>query len=468
MDVTELTQNPAMLVAGLIGLLLVLWILLSLRGNRSRSRGPSRMVAAVEAERDVLRANHAVEIAALERKLNDVQTRAQKDMQAALRLKEAEKALEAVREEAKTAKAALAAANERLKGEGGELEAAKRRLAELEAIADAKAKAETELAAERETVARLRAELAQEATSRSAIEAERAEAAAGIERLTRERDEARTALEAEKAASAALQREAASRGSADADAAALKAEIARLTETLAEREATLASLSAREKSANETLSRLSYDSDGLRERVEAAERAEREASADAEKKEALLELRLQKIYALEGQLRDGQSELERTRRRAEAAETEARSVREASDGGDAAFKSRIGALEAELAKAGEEEQRLRAELDELRSGAQPPYEEAREIAEALSAAQAEAEELRAEVDRLRKSRAATVSPADIQELRHAIRTLAERFVGETAPPDPASMEPSLAEKIRAFKASRDAKVRRPLRISAPE
>ena len=58
-------------------------------------------------------------------------------------------------------------------------------------------------------------------------------------------------------------------------------------------------------------------------------------------------------------------------------------------------------------------------------------------------------------------------PADIKALRQAIRTLAERFVDDAEDVlSGTAREPSLTDRIRAYKAARDP--RRPLRIAAPK
>lgn len=479
------TSLPLALLAGAIGLVLVLWILARVRRGRDRNRangGGRRMnrksgdiVANLEAERDVLRANHAVEVAELEGKLAEATARAHKDMNAAFRLKEAEEKLAAATEATQEKTRELATANERI-------------TALTDELAEARSRATTMGQEDRGT----------------------------IERLTGERDDARTALERERALAADLRREAEAQrerlaetaretaGTAELRAAMdeLRQREAKAAKTVGEQEATIAelrkaleearaenakaadadvsamretmaTLEQREREANAALSRLAYEHDGLKGRLATAERLEREARAEAEKHEALLELRQQKIYALEARLRDRHQEAQSASRRAEAAEAVAASLRSAQDAsGDEAGNERIRALSAALETATEDRQRLQIELDELRAATPPAqsYEEAREIAEALNAAQAEVEELRGEVARLRAARPGPAS-AEVTELREAIRSLAERFLADAGPETEehgGGQEPTLAERIRAFKATRDAQVRRPLRIAAPK
>lgn len=465
MALTDFLNNPEMVIVAGIGALLVVWLLLSLRGRGGDGaggggRGSSRAEAVHQADRDAMRANHAVEVAALETKLAEAQQRARTGADSAFRIKELEGARDKAISEV-----------EHLRTEARELR---------NALEEGKA-----------ALARVQAEGAAQSDL------------AG--RLARERDEISSALEGEKsvvadlkAKLAAAQEGASGREAIESELSALRARETSLSGLVADHEKTIADLRAtldatsgrvdateldalrhqmaehaeREKSANETLSRLSYDHEGVKNRLASAERTEREARTAAEKAQAMLELRQQKIYALEERLREQDGEMKAAQRRVEVAEATSDSLRQAAVSGsqDNAAEARIRALEAALERAGFEEHRLRGELEAAQQAAAPAasYEEAREIAEALNAAQAEAEELRREVSRLRVAApAADGGPSEIRALRQAIRTLAERFV-EDAEGVLASAggEPTLSDRIRAFKAARDA--RRPLRIASPK
>lgn len=462
MALTDFLNNPEMVIVAGIGALLVVWLLLSMRGRGGEAgggRGGSKAEAAYQAERDAMRANHAVEIAALETKLAEAQRRAQTDTDSVFRIKE----LEGARDKA-------VAEVEHLRTEAKELR---------NALEEGKA-----------ALARVQAEGAAQSDL--------------VSRLARERDELSSALDGLKSAKSALEMKltaaeegAAARDTLEREVAELKARETSLSGLVADHEKTIADLRAaldatsgkvdaseldslrhqmaehaeREKSANETLSRLSYEHEGVKNRLGQAERTEREARAASEKAQAMLELRQQKIYALEERLREQDGEMKAAQRRVEVAEATAESLRQASASGAEtnAHEARIKALEAALERAGFEEQRLRGELEAAQQAAPPAasYEEAREIAEALSAAQAEAEELRREVVHLRAAAPISDGPSDIRALRQAIRKLAERFVEDAESVlDAGNGEPTLSDRIRAFKASRDA--RRPLRIAAPK
>ncbi|GAB5377678.1 MAG: hypothetical protein AcusKO_41400 [Acuticoccus sp.] len=457
MALADLANNPAMVVVAGIGILLLLWLGMSLRGpgggRTAGKKAGARAQAAMQAERDSMRANHAVEIAALEKKLADALVRAQAGSDTPFRLKELESARDAARTEAKElgealdeAKAALA----RVQAEGeAQTEIAARLARERDQV-------ETALQGEKGTATSLRNKLQESADVLQRLTAAQSELSA-----LKEREAALVAKAGEHEATIATLRETVAAASGKVDGA----EVDTLRQTTARH-------AEREKKANETLSQLSYEHDGLKNRFAAAERSEREARAASEKSQAMLELRQQKIYALEERLREQDGTLQAALRRAEVAEETAATLRKAPAGGaDAsAADARVKALEAALERAGTEEHRLRGELEALQQtapAAGQSYEEAREIAEALSAAQAEAEELRGEVARLSTAAPAGDGPAEIKALRRAIRTLAERFVEDAEDVLSGTVrEQSLTDRIRAYKATRDP--RRPLRIAAPK
>ncbi|MEM8665061.1 MAG: hypothetical protein AAGF49_13205, partial [Pseudomonadota bacterium] len=301
MTLPDTINLPAVIIGAAIIVMLLLWLATGRRSSAARDQ--AQVIAAVQAERDVLRANHAVEIATLEAKVAEAQNRLQGEMAAKLRLKEAEQALSLARKEA----------DERTR--------------ELDNLSTERDRQKSEIEA-------LQAKVKAGGTDDAQAEA--------LARLTRERDEARQAVASRDEAAAALQRDVKALTERLGAAEAAKAPVEALTADLEEarkdaahyrgevkaRESTIeelrASLSAppptpeassgpaldearaalkdaeeRERAANEALSRLAYDRDGLTERVETAEKGEREAKAEADKREALLELRLQKIEELE-------------------------------------------------------------------------------------------------------------------------------------------------------------------------
>ncbi|MEM8664880.1 MAG: hypothetical protein AAGF49_12265, partial [Pseudomonadota bacterium] len=139
---------------------------------------------------------------------------------------------------------------------------------------------------------------------------------------------------------------------------------------------------------------------------------------------------------------------------------------------DTASEQRANALAEELAALRAQHATIERDLEEARRAAEVMTASASmsdgAAASAVRAAELQVSELRAELDRLRAAPpVATVDPQDVAELRQAIRELGERFVERAA--DTASGEEdgtSLADRIRAFKAEREAQARRPLRIAA--
>jgi len=485
----DLASLPAILVAAGVALVLALLVIAGSRRGR-RGDGVDARLAAADAERDVLRANHAVEIAELENKLAEAQARIQREMDAGLRLKEAE--------------TALAAAQQRISAlEGSDREAVASVRAERDAArAEAERlsrESERRLAALKESHERAVADLERQHAERIA-ELKRAEAAAqdALSQKNAEAETLRREVETLTARLAEVGREGAAHA---AGLERLRAREADLSRTLAERDATIETLraalasaqereatpvdsgeierlsealrrsEAREASANETLSRLSYEIDGLKHRLLAAEKIERKARAQAEKTEALLELRAEKIHGLEAQLAERQNEL------AAALERERAAAADGGGEGDDDVRAQVAALREALAAAQAEQRALLAQAQDLRAAASAGAAAAVEdgaMAQELAAAREEIATLRAEVDRLRAARAGEFSsadpigPGDVAALKAALRELGERFIAEAPAGDETlAAEPSLAERIRAYKAARSAGAEQPARLAAP-
>jgi chromosome segregation ATPase len=517
-----------------IGIAIVLLVgLLLVRGLRGAGgqRDTAQVIAAVQAERDVLRANHAVEIATLESKLEEAQERARRNMDASLRLKEAERQLA-------DANATVARLQEEMDQQARRIEAlaAERdelagRIHEVPQIVSERDRARNEVAEQSEVISKLRADL-QEAINRAGrATVDRADEEERLNALARERDEARD--EARRLAEtvgelrqevSGLKDEAAKAAAADPERTQLASEVKALKEReehlqgiVRAREATIAELrqalstgppaaqddgevarlrqqleeaQQREKAANESLSRLAYEADGLRNRLAGLERTESESKAEVEKREAVLELRLQKIYELEAKLRDQHAQLRETQRRAELAE-ESLAALSAQAGGEvpsatppagesvatpaAEADERIERLEAELDQAREDNAALRAETEALRAAAGGAGADGGEVEAAVAALEADRDAAREQVaalqaekaaleERLRAAEGAVAASAPdgaaIEALRGQLRELAMRFVEQSGTPEvEEAPEPSLAERIRAFKAARAAEKR---------
>lgn len=370
------------LIAGTAVLFVVLAVVSRLLRPRP-SANPVMDRAAFQVERDVMRANHAVEIAALEGKLAQLRARPLASTPQA-------DARRSVAEEA-----------------AGELR--KR----FEAITQEHAA----------TVARM-----------TALEAERDELAAKV---------------AEGASAAAP----ADGTRADGDGAS--AEVDRLT-------AALKTVAERENLANAQLSRLAYDLDDMRSRVALHERVESEARAEVEKRDALLELRLQKIYALEEQLRQGADQLRNAQERAVAEKEAATSAQERTTvQGALEAKRRVEELEQRLDGVHAQNTTLLGELEALRrhaADAASATPSAGGMAEELTHTRATLAEATQENARLKRavSRIEGLGEGDVDALRAELHSLASRFLAEAeaTPRTAGTAEPSLADRIRAFKAAR--------------
>jgi len=232
------------------------------------------------------------------------------------------------------------------------------------------------------------------------------------------------------------------------------------------------------------VSRLAYEADGLRTRLSGLERGDSEARAELAKRDALLELRLQKIYELEAKLQDQQALLARAERQSQTTEESLAAVAAGADGGgDGASEAlraavpeaagEVERLQKDFAEAREENAALLAELEALRRTAEEGASEeepsasaadgsllvgARERIEALEAQNAT---LEAELQALRAAPAGDATklePDEIEVLRKELRALGERFLAASGEPEAAAEagEPSLADRIRAFKAARAA------------
>ncbi|WP_420394543.1 hypothetical protein [Acuticoccus sp.] len=454
MDISSGLVVPGLIVGAV--LLFVVLALFARLGGRSRL-DVSAQEAALQAEKDVLRANHAVEVAALEHRLAEALTRSAAAGAGAVLGDGATPPADRARAGASTDVDALNA----------EVAALKRREADQgEAIASLKA---TLAAADRSAAER-------DAPASDELTAARSE----LVQAMRERDQLREQL--------------ANRTDADASS-----DVAELRVALAERDGTIAELRAalepraadeddgaevtrltaalhavgeRERLANGQLSRLAYELEGLRGTVRDHERIEGSLRTEIERREALLELRLQKVYAIEERLREQSGELRALAERAEAAEAALERAEGTAKGDGVAVTptpdakvhaaaleealARAAALEGRLEKVRAENGTLLQELEALRRHAGEPPAEAPALAEELAAARADLAALAQENERLRAARGPALDEASLAPLRAALRDLADRFLreveGEASVPEVA--EPSLAERIRAFKAAR--------------
>ncbi|MEM8551258.1 MAG: hypothetical protein AAGF45_02690 [Pseudomonadota bacterium] len=512
MSVFENVDWPIIVAAGVLGLALLYFLFSGVRTGRQQ-RSSAEVIAAVQAERDVLRANHAVEIATLETKIAETQDQLQREMDASLRLKEMQKAIEE-RDAALATQAGAIAGLEKALGEATDKTSrVARDLEEQQSLSRDVPKLKSERDQARQTadgmaneISELRAELREAKDELIKARAERGDANAGI---VAERDEQNARADREAMRAQRLEGELEALRTATGaleDGENLAQSVIQLKGAVKSREATIQELrdalakaqdggddesaqaaldaaKSREAHAHEALSKLAYDRDGLLERLNAAERTEREARAEVEKREALLELRLQKIYELEARLRDQHGQIHAALRRAETAEDRLTASGDSADYGDAVVvdteaEARLAELEEEMtalrhkadeldvshAALKERHDTLLAENEALR---QASPDVAEDTIRAISSAELQIAELKAEVERLRAAPpVAAVGPKEVEELKAALRDLGERFVAEASvSADPA--EASLAERIRVFKAQRDAAVRRPLRIAGP-
>ncbi|MEM8665575.1 MAG: hypothetical protein AAGF49_15815, partial [Pseudomonadota bacterium] len=252
-----------------VGVLLILLLMMK-TGRRKRGPAPRDAdvsVAAVQAERDVLRANHAVEIAALETKLAKSQERAHGDADATLRQKEAERALARANEE-------VAALTAKLGGIDT--------TTDIPALVAERDEARDALETHKRTVSELREELRETVNKLTNSTAERQSQNDRIVALENAREVATSAKADEQETAQALRAEVKALKDRLAEAAAPlpDSDVAATLES--ERDAAV----ARETAANEALSRLAYEHDALQGRAEAAERQERDARTEVDKQAA--------------------------------------------------------------------------------------------------------------------------------------------------------------------------------------
>ncbi|MEM7694721.1 MAG: hypothetical protein AAF318_09740 [Pseudomonadota bacterium] len=492
---------PVLLIGGGLLLIALLWLFAGLR--KGSGRDTAQMIAAVQAERDVLRANHAVDIATLETKLAEAQERLQSEMDATLKLKAAEQKLQADEGRVAALEKDLQTERARTARIAQDLDEQKARIQGVPKLQSERDRAVQELETKSQELSDLRRELSETMTKLSKATAERQNRQGDVEALTKARDEALEDLARQVNVADALRREMAQmaekvgnvteiekgRDTLARELEALREREALLSRTVRERdgqiqelrnalaartdddateplEAEIARLKdaldaaeGRERTANESLSRLAYDRDGMKTRVEAAERTEREARAEVEKRDALLELRLQKIEELQTSLRNQQGKIADSLRRAEIAEDAI-----VGEDGDVSLALEA-AREAERAMAAERDAAL-AERDEAIKAQEAA------LASAPAADDGAAKEKIAALEEAlaaaRAGHGMTVDPQEVAALKATIRDLAERFMD--APDVVRVAEPrelSLADKIRAFKAARDTESRPALRIAAP-
>ncbi|MBJ3775165.1 coiled-coil domain-containing protein [Acuticoccus mangrovi] len=506
MPMTDTMSTPAVVLLSLVVLVLLVWVFRGLGGS-GRKRDKAQVIAAVQAERDVLRANHAVEIATLEGRLADAQARAQSQAEATMRLKTMEQTLATLRKELEASEAARTTAEERVAALSAEQESVAERLRNVPQLVSERDRARSQIAERDETIDGLRRELHEANASLSRAASARADQGASIVTLTTERDDALARANHAEGLADGLhrdmqqlrdrlgdaRRELEEIKAASGDVGSLRDREEKLRRTLKEREDTIAELrqsmktsepiadvsevgrlsqalevaEAREKSAHESLSRLAYECDGLKNRLIAAERVERESKADVEKREAVLELRLQKIHDLEAKLREQHGQLVETQRRATLAESRLASQAETGEIDPNAVNvtaaeanERVERLQRKLDQVREENGALMGELEALRLAATQGEGEEGGAEAAITALTEQLDAARTRIDALTSenaslsaaaSEAGSASAAEIASLKEELRKLADRFMaGEAEEP----AEPSLADRIRAFKAAR--------------
>lgn len=519
-------------VAAIVGLA---WWLRGMRG--AQQRDTAHVIAAVQAERDTLRARHAVEVAELETKIVQLQERIQADLELGLRVKELEKQATETQDELKIRAEELAKERDALAARVSDADATvdklKRQLddqttraGDVPRLLSERDRARTEVAELGDQISDLKREL-QEAiarASRATVDgAEHREQMADLE-LERDRaistaDRAEmkiTTLEDEvRDLTNRLTKMTASSGRAGELANEIEQLNTRIEQdraTIAERDGVIAELQKaldpssrtdaereidrlnrdleraqqRTDEANEQLSKLAYDWDGLRGRLDNAERSEREARNEVEKREALLELRLQKMADMEHRVRHQHGELHAALRRAETAEELVAAMRsgepvdEAAVVRDAQIRQQLDEVREQNRQLLQDAERLREELAEANIMAgNGNSAEAAQLEDELRKARAEITKLRddnrrmsavdpaaptkiaaleQENEKLRQTMAAKseVDAATVAELRAELRAMAAKFAagGESAADEPAEL--SLADRIRAYKAARKA------------
>ena len=434
----DISLPTLVFLAALAFLVLVLVRRMLRRAARPSNRDAAQMIASVQADRDVMRAKHAVEVAALERELANARGNLPPDLKEASRVKQLERELA----EAKTA----LAARPKAAGTSQSAEAEGLRVERDEARTEAE-RAVAALDYLRGEYAALEARLAQASAAQARVEEVAKEAA-----TLREREAAlRTSLGERDARLKELQGSAAAASSDGASE-----EIKRLNEALKKAE-------VRERVANESLSRMAYDKDGLEGRLAAADQAEGRLKAELERRDTLIELRTEKIYALEADLRAADAAASEAEARAKAAEA---AVAVARRGGDRSeLLEELEALANRAAEAGAEREAtgvngasygagsaLNAELD----SAHDEIARLRSENESLRRAASSDDSTGGPADVGRDDAGQEIGSDDVEELKATLRALATRFVTEAEAAGTSDARDSLAERIKAFKASRGA------------
>ncbi|MEM6846640.1 MAG: hypothetical protein AAF580_01000 [Pseudomonadota bacterium] len=497
------------------GAVVVLLLLLSLRRRARKSseaRDTAQMIAAVQTERDVLRAKHAVEVAELESKIEELHGTVQGDLTRTLQLKEmtqANAALQTERDNAIAQAQSAEGAAERLRVELANHTGHARDMPQLLSDRD---RARNEVTALTETISTLRAELHEANERANHMAAEQARRArsedGGLRDALAERDAARADAAAALSQVEQLQMQLAlmemSGGGTDEPVEGAQEELAELRATVEEQQKLISDLranpapgdgtadalaaaqseardaKARAEAASEQLSRLAYELDGMHERVTNAERSDHVSRNEVEKRDALLELRLQRIHELEHKLREQHGQLHATMRRAEIAEQTATALQageldDAQVAEAADLRQTLDEVRERNRSLMEEVERLTVAAaeggimngDELATGPSPVDSETMnamrsEIAELTARTQALTESESAlkntashferEYNRVKVSaqRAQAIDAGTIDELKATMRTMAEKFAaGDSAPS--AAAEPSLKDRIRAYR-----------------
>lgn len=510
-------------IALAVGLgLLALWVIRGLRAAGSE-RDTAQVIAAVQGERDVLRAKHAVEVAELEGKIEEMNVRLQEGLTRSTQLQDAGQTIQGLTAERDDARGKVEAAETALERLRRELDTQTSRARDVPQLLSDRDRARTQVVDLTETLDELRRELheANNKANRAAADLARRADGDGTAGIIAERDAARADADAAIAQVEQLQSQLGLMETAGADGAADSAEyrneIARLSTTITEQQELISSMrsseagggvdpdtfaaaqaeareaNSRADAANEQLSRLSYELDGLRARVTNAERGDRVSRNEVEKRDALLELRLQRIHELETKLREQHGQLHGALRRAETAEETTAAIRageideaevaEAADlrvkldearernrvlmeeldaaqtkaaetdimGGDApasATAEKVDLLNAEVAALSERNTALEAEQAPLKARIAELESEGAPDGERVSDLERENQRLRELTNRQDALHADTVA-----ELKTQLRDMAERFAAGAPPPEPVP-EPSLKDRIRAYKASK--------------
>ncbi len=496
------------------GAVILLMLLLSVRRRvrkSSEARDTAQVIAAVQTERDVLRAKHAVEVAELESKIEELHGRVQEDLTRTLQLKEMTQAnttLQTERDKAAAQAQAAEGAAEKLRVE---LENQTSRARDVPQLLSDRDRARTEVTDLTETISTLRAELHEANQRANRVVAEQARRASsedgGLGDALAERDAARADADAALSQVEQLQSQLAlmemSGGGTDEPGEDQHEELAKLRSTVEEQQTLIANLranpapdedtsnalaaaqseardaEARAEAASEQLSRLAYELDGMRERVTNAERGDHVSRNEVEKRDALLELRLQRIHELEHKLREQHAQLHATMRRAETAEEttaalQAGEIDDAQVAEAADLRQTLDELRERNRGLMEEVERLTVaaaeggimngdgfatvpspadaeNMDAMRAEIAELTERTQALTESESALKSTAAHFEREYNRVKASaeRAQAIDADTIAELKATMKTMAENFAAGESAPSPTA-EPSLKDRIRAY------------------